>query len=60
VFSADGKELVGGYDSVVKSIRETIKSGINFIDTSPYYGCGKAELVLGKVCFNQYSSSKST
>ena len=30
------------------SIRRTIQSGINFIDTSPFYGCGKAELVLGK------------
>jgi aryl-alcohol dehydrogenase-like predicted oxidoreductase len=50
VFSADGSQLISGYESVVKSIRETIKSGINFIDTSPFYGCGRAELVLGKVC----------
>ncbi|CAG2104650.1 unnamed protein product [Medioppia subpectinata] len=48
VFSADGSQLLSGYQNVVQSIRKTIQSGINFIDTSPFYGCGKAELVLGK------------
>lgn len=48
VFSADGTQLLSGYENVVQSIRKTIQSGINLIDTSPFYGCGKAELVLGK------------
>ena len=49
VFSADGSQLISGFEDVVQSIRKTIQSGINFIDTSPYYGYGKAEIVLGKV-----------
>ena len=49
VFSADGLHLLSGFEDVVHSIRRTIQSGINFIDTSPFYGCGKAEVVLGKV-----------
>lgn len=38
----------------IETVVEAIKSGINYIDTAPYYGNGTAELVLGKVmgsCF---------
>ncbi|XP_054168197.1 uncharacterized protein LOC128965512 [Oppia nitens] len=52
LFSEDGQQLLGGYESVVQSIQQTVRSGINFIDTSPFYGCGKAELVLGKALEN--------
>ncbi|KAL8622647.1 hypothetical protein ACOMHN_009281 [Nucella lapillus] len=29
-------------------VREALKSGINYIDTAPWYGHGKSETVLGK------------
>ncbi|XP_054707848.1 uncharacterized protein LOC129217549 [Uloborus diversus] len=32
----------------IMTVVEAIKSGINYIDTAPYYGHGKAETVLGK------------
>lgn len=35
----------------VETVIEAVKSGINYIDTAPYYGQGKAEIVLGKVKF---------
>lgn len=32
-------------------LHTAIKSGINYIDTAPWYGHGVAEEVLGKVCY---------
>lgn len=34
----------------IKVVHHAIKSGINYIDVAPWYGHGKAETVLGKVC----------
>lgn len=33
----------------IETVIAAVKSGINYIDTAPYYGQGKAEIVLGKV-----------
>ena len=33
----------------VQVVKEAVKSGINYIDTAPWYGHGKSETVLGKV-----------
>lgn len=33
----------------VEVVHEAVKSGINYIDTAPWYGHGKSETVLGKV-----------
>lgn len=35
-------------DKAVESVHEAFRLGINFFDTSPYYGLFKAEKVLGK------------
>eukprot|EP01088_Endostelium_zonatum_P016327 TRINITY_DN437_c0_g1_i2.p1 TRINITY_DN437_c0_g1~~TRINITY_DN437_c0_g1_i2.p1 ORF type:complete len:391 (-),score=91.69 TRINITY_DN437_c0_g1_i2:334-1407(-) len=32
----------------IRLVRETLKSGVNLIDTSPWYGQGKSETLLGK------------
>ncbi|ESP02247.1 hypothetical protein LOTGIDRAFT_199898 [Lottia gigantea] len=32
----------------IKTVREALKHGINYIDTAPWYGQGKSESVLGK------------
>lgn len=34
-------------DEAIKTIHTAIKSGINYIDTAPYYGQGRSEEVLG-------------
>ena len=34
-----------------ETVITAIRSGINFIDTGPHYGLGKAETFLGKVRF---------
>lgn len=39
-------EEQGSIDTVVQAV----KCGINFLDTSPAYGCGRGEQVFGKVC----------
>ena len=49
VFNEDNTKVISGYEDVVNFIRKAIKCGINYIDTSPLYGHGKAEVVLGKV-----------
>ena len=36
----------------IKVVHHAIKSGINYIDVAPWYGHGKAETVLSKVCIN--------
>uniref|UniRef100_W8BPY3 D-arabinose 1-dehydrogenase n=1 Tax=Ceratitis capitata TaxID=7213 RepID=W8BPY3_CERCA len=34
-------------DEAIKTIHKAVKSGINYIDTAPYYGQGRSEEVLG-------------
>ena len=34
-------------DEALRSVRVALDSGINFIDTSPYYGRGMSEVLLG-------------
>ena len=34
-------------DEVLKSVRVALDSGLNFIDTSPFYGRGMSEVLLG-------------
>ncbi|XP_068156397.1 uncharacterized protein [Drosophila tropicalis] len=35
-------------DEGIRTVHEALKSGINYIDTAPYYGQGQSETVLGK------------
>lgn len=35
-------------DECIKTVRTALKSGVNYIDTSPWYGNGRSEEVLGK------------
>lgn len=39
-----------GFDEeqAIETIRQAIRSGINYIDTAPYYGQGRSEQVYGK------------
>ena len=37
-------------DESVAAIQSALAAGINYIDTAPWYGHGKAETLLGKVC----------
>jgi aryl-alcohol dehydrogenase-like predicted oxidoreductase len=48
-FTADGQVVPGDpqLTSVIKLIHSAAKSGINYFDTSPFYGAGKSEIVLG-------------
>lgn len=42
----------GDADSVIQRqqvIENAIQSGINLIDTSPFYGMGKSEMIVGQV-----------
>ena len=41
-----------------ETVKEAVRSGINFMDTAPYYGLGKSETALGKVnlCFQVFIS----
>src|SRR4029077_1671572 len=34
-------------DEVLASVRVALECGLNFIDTSPFYGCGMSEVLLG-------------
>jgi aryl-alcohol dehydrogenase-like predicted oxidoreductase len=36
-------------DEAMLTVEEAIRSGINFIDTSPYYGITKSETFMGQV-----------
>ncbi|XP_014612484.1 PREDICTED: L-galactose dehydrogenase-like [Polistes canadensis] len=40
----------GNFDEkeAIETIRQAIKEGINYIDTSPWYGQGKSEKIIGK------------
>lgn len=35
-------------DEAIRAIHHAIKSGINYIDTAPYYGQGRSEKIIGK------------
>lgn len=39
---------VSGHEEKVKVIQEAVKHGINYIDTAPFYGAGKAEIIVGE------------
>ncbi|XP_054726352.1 uncharacterized protein LOC129236149 [Anastrepha obliqua] len=39
-------------DEAIKTIHKALKSGINYIDTAPYYGQGRSEEVLGMALKN--------
>lgn len=47
-YSPDNVQLFG-VGEAIEAIRIAIRLGINFIDTSPYYGQGISELVVGQV-----------
>src|SRR2546428_1636891 len=34
-------------DEALQSVRVALDCGMNFIDTSPFYGCGMSEVLLG-------------
>lgn len=38
----------GGLDEIFECVDEALRSGVNYIDTSPFYGEGKSEEVLGQ------------
>ncbi|KAI1286314.1 L-galactose dehydrogenase [Halotydeus destructor] len=40
---------VRGHEEAEETLIEAIKRGINYLDTSPFYGAGSSELVLGHV-----------
>jgi L-galactose dehydrogenase len=51
--SYGGSSLGGVFHDIneadgIKSVHVAVDHGVNFIDTSPYYGIKKAEMVLGK------------
>lgn len=35
-------------EHAIETIRQAIRSGINYIDTAPYYGQGRSEQIYGK------------
>ncbi|XP_031640807.1 L-galactose dehydrogenase-like [Contarinia nasturtii] len=35
-------------DEAIRAIQYAIKSGVNYIDTAPYYGQGRSEKIIGK------------
>lgn len=48
--SSLGAEFRGiDIDEALRSVRVAIDHGMNFIDTSPYYGRGMSEIMLGRV-----------
>jgi len=36
-------------DEAFRSVRVAVDLGMNFIDTSPFYGCGMSEVLLGRI-----------
>lgn len=44
---ADGS--VTGTEESVEAIHEAVRLGVNLIDTSPFYGQGLSEVVVGQV-----------
>lgn len=39
-------------DEAIATVEKAVKSGINYIDTAPYYGQGRSEEVLGMALKN--------
>lgn len=37
-------------EEAITAVREALKKGVNYIDTAPWYGQGKSERLIGKVC----------
>lgn len=48
-FDESGQVPVSGYERHFETLAKALRSGINYIDTAPLYGGGRAEIVLGKV-----------
>jgi aryl-alcohol dehydrogenase-like predicted oxidoreductase len=48
-FADDGLTPVSGHEHHINTCVLAIKSGINYIDTAPLYGGGRAEIVMGLV-----------
>lgn len=40
---------ISGHERHIQTCIEAIRSGVNYIDTAPLYGGGRAEIVLGMV-----------
>lgn len=38
---------VSGHEEKIALMREAVKHGINYIDTAPFYGAGKSEILVG-------------
>ena len=36
----------------IKTIETAVRAGLNYVDTSPFYGEGKSEEVLGRIFDN--------
>lgn len=47
-----------GEQACIDTVHLALKSGINYIDTAPWYGSGRSEEVLGKV--SQHTSGVDT
>ena len=39
---------VSGHEEKIHVIQEAVRNGINYIDTAPFYGAGKAEIIIGE------------
>ena len=42
------KSSTSNYDRIGKSLLKSIDLGVNFIDTSPVYGLGESERIIGE------------
>ncbi len=38
----------------IRVVHKAVENGINYIDTAPWYGHGKSEIVLGKVNYHPF------
>lgn len=38
---------VSGHEEKIRAIRDAVQHGINYIDTAPFYGAGKSEVLVG-------------
>lgn len=48
----DTNQIISGHEEAVQTVIQSIKSGINYIDTAPIYGGGRSEIVLGEALKN--------
>lgn len=42
--------------AIIDTVHLALKSGINYIDTAPWYGNGRSEEVLGKVSGHDFAA----